>query len=154
MTPRQTVAAFYDAFRVHDSEAMAALYSENVEFRDPVFPSLRGKDAKGMWLMLCRKGESDLKLDYTILSATDKQVVVQWDARYTFRRGRVVHNQVLATLFVESGKICHHVDQYSLWKWSAQALGPMGCIFGWTSFFQKKIRHQAARTLQSYMAKA
>ena len=46
------IQRFYEAFQRSDAEAMAACYAPDVEFSDPVFGVLRGREAGDMWRML------------------------------------------------------------------------------------------------------
>ena len=49
------------------------------------------------------------------------------------------------------GTIVEHSDAFSLHKWSKQALGLPGELFGWNSFFQRKIKNQAKRNLLQFI---
>ena len=50
------------------------------------------------------------------------------------------------------GLIAEHVDEFSFWKWSRQALGPAGLALGWTPVLRTKVGDQARAGLQEYMA--
>jgi hypothetical protein len=52
---------------------------------------------------------------------------------------------------IADGKIVEHSDAFSLHKWSSQALGFMGRLLGWNSFFQRKIKNQARKNLLKFM---
>lgn len=54
--------------------------------------------------------------------------------------------------FAPNGLITEHIDRFDLWKWSRQALGPVGLVAGWTPFLQAKIRHQASDQLHAFLA--
>jgi hypothetical protein len=43
-----------------------------------------------------------------------------------------------------------HTDDFDIWKWSKQALGLTGYLFGWTGFMQNKIHRNALRSLKKY----
>jgi hypothetical protein len=51
-------------------------------------------------------------------------------ARYTFATGRVVHNVIEARFALRDGLIVQHVDSFGFWRWSRQALGPLGLARG------------------------
>jgi hypothetical protein len=147
----EVVSAFNEAFVQRNGPQMAAFYSDGVEFSDPVFPLLRGEEAKCMWRMLCAKS-SDLRVEYEILSHAGNKVQVKWQAYYSFGpAARKVHNSVIADLLVENEKILRHTDQFNFWKWSSQALGPVGFLFGWNPFLQRKVQAGAQKSLRSFL---
>ena len=49
-------------------------------------------------------------------------------------------NDVRATFRIEDGLIVDHVDGFSFWKWSRQALGTKGLLLGWTPFLRAQGR--------------
>ena len=123
---QQLVQTFYEAFARRDGHAMAACYADGIVFTDPVFPYLKGDEAKGMWKMLCGRS-ADLKVQFRLEDADSDTVIAHWDAYYTFTKtGRKVHNRITARLWVSDGKIERHVDDFSFWRWSRQALS-YGC---------------------------
>jgi ketosteroid isomerase-like protein len=146
----ETVKSFYEAFKAKDGSQMAALYADDVEFEDPVFKCLRGNEAKSMWLMLCLRAK-DILVDYKIITSDGNNLTVKWEARYTFdATQRLVHNKVTAELTIKDGKIIKHKDHFSFWRWSSQALGPVGILLGWSSFLQKKIQKKALTSLRTF----
>ena len=50
-----------------------------------------------------------------------------------------------------NNEIIEHSDAFSLHKWSSQALGFTGKLFGWNSFFQRKIKNQAKKNLLKFI---
>ncbi len=150
MNPTEIAKVFYEAFKRKDAQTMGELYSDEVSFSDPVFPRLKGEEARKMWRMLCSRS-ADLKIDYQVLLGRGQTVQVAWTAHYTFTQtGRAVVNQVLAELTVEEGKITVHRDRFSFWAWSRQALGPAGWLLGWSPLLKAKVRSQAKRSLQNF----
>ena len=120
-----TIQSFYQAFANRDPEKMVSFYSDDIEFTDPAFGTLKGERAKNMWRMLLesQKGKkfdvvfSDVKEDNTSGSA-------HWEAKYLFSQtGRSVHNKIDATFIIKDGKIVKHVDQFDTRKWASQAMG-------------------------------
>src|SRR5687767_14969424 len=110
---------------------MAACYSDDAVFSDPVFTDLRNGTVKDMWRMLCSRTE-DLKVDATEIEATDSEGSAHWIATYTFSTGNFVRNDIRAEFRFADGKIVEHHDTFSLSKWAGQALGLPGKLLGWT----------------------
>jgi hypothetical protein len=54
---------------------------------------------------------------------------------------------------IRDGKIIAHHDTFSLWRWSAQALGLSGYFLGWTSVVKRKISSMANANLRKFMEK-
>jgi len=150
-----TIQSFYQAFANRDPEKMVSFYSDDIEFTDPAFGTLKGERAKNMWRMLLesQKGKkfdvvfSDVKEDNTSGSA-------HWEAKYLFSQtGRSVHNKIDATFIIKDGKIVKHVDQFDTRKWASQAMGLKGWLLGGTSFFQKKLNAQTNKMLDKWESK-
>jgi ketosteroid isomerase-like protein len=151
-TNAETIASFYQAFQERDHVAMAACYHEDVHFSDPVFPNLRGDEARAMWHMLCDRG-TDLRVTFEDVTAEGDRGAAHWEARYTFSPTmRLVHNRVEASFVFQDGKILRHVDQFDLWRWTRMALGTTGTLTGWSGPAQSKVRKTAAHGLQRFMA--
>jgi ketosteroid isomerase-like protein len=148
----ELIRTFYRAFQKRDAEAMASCYHAEVEFSDEVFPLLRGRRAGDMWRMLCARGQ-DLEIEFRDVRAEGVSGSAHWDARYTFSKtGRHVLNRIDATFEFREGKIVRHVDRFDFWRWSRQALGPAGLLFGWTPILRKAVRRQAAAQLDAWTA--
>ena len=143
---------FYTAFQQKDYRIMNSCYCNDIVFYDPAFELLRGDEAKSMWEMLC-KNAKDFSLTYgNIIKLDDEYYTCDWIATYTFSKtGRKVVNSIRANMRFANGEIVEHSDAFSLHKWSSQALGLMGKLFGWNSFFQRKIKNQAKRNLLKFM---
>ena len=147
------IEEFYQAFQRRDAAAMGACYADDVAFSDPVFPSLRGEEARAMWRMLCERGK-DLALTFDGVEADDRAGRARWVARYTFGvTGRKVENRIQAEFTFEHGKIATHRDTFSFWRWARQALGPAGLLLGWTPLIRGKVRAQAAKGLAAFREK-
>src|ERR1700754_5202908 len=124
------VERLYAAFDRRDGDAMAALYAPDGHFRDPVF--------------------GDLTVELPEHDATS----AHWIAHYTFSAtGRPVVNDVRATFRIENGLIVDHVDRFSFWTWSRQALGTKGLLLGWTPFLRGKVGGTAKAGLDKFIAK-
>ena len=132
---------------------MNACYAPDVVFSDPVFPGLRGDEARAMWQMLCERGK-DLALTFDQIKADDRTGSAHWEATYTFSgSGRRVHNVIDAAFDFQAGRIVRHTDSFDLWKWAGMALGPRGQWLGWLPPVQAAIRQNARRGLEAFMKK-
>ena len=152
MSNSELVHRFYEAFARQDAEAMAACYHPEVRFSDPVFPELQGKRAGDMWRMLC-SAATDLRIEHSEVQADDSQGTAHWEAWYTFSAtGRHVHNIIDARFVFEDGLIKEHVDTFDFYRWTRLALGPTGWLLGWTPIVQNKVRAQAAKGLDKFVA--
>ncbi len=148
------VKRFYTAFQRLDAKTMNDCYSNDIAFYDPMFELLRGDEAKAMWEMLCGSAK-DFVLNFDhIKDLGDDYYNCNWTATYTFSKtGRKVTNQCKAYMLIKDGKIIEHSDGWSLQKWSSQAIGIMGTLFGWAGFFRKKLKNNARKNLWNYIAK-
>ena len=145
---------FYAAFAKRDGAAMAACYAPDVHFSDPVFTDLHGPEAGAMWRMLTERAE-DLRIEVPERGAEGDRGTARWIARYTFTQtGRPVVNDVHARFRFADGLITEHVDEFSFWRWSRQALGPVGLALGWTPMLRSKVRGQALAGLRQFRAAA
>ncbi len=143
---------FYSALRSRDPVAMGSCYHPEARFQDPVFPDLDAEEVRAMWTMLL-KGGTDLKFDFDVLEEHEGGGRVRWDAYYTFSStGRKVHNRALSQFQFKDGKILWQTDSFSFWRWSRQALGPLGWLLGWTPLLRDRVRARAASKLRKAMA--
>lgn len=152
LAPEALVKKFYTAFSNKDGQTMSSCYLPTVKFTDPVFPSLSGDDAGLMWRMLTSRAK-DLRIELNFCVAKDYAVTARWTAHYTFAKtGRPVINVISARFEIDpvTGLIARHVDNFDFWVWSRQALGFSGVVLGWSSFLQKKVQDEAARSLEAY----
>ncbi len=130
---------------------MAACYRKDAVFRDPAFGELDGKRAGEMWRMLTSRAE-DLSVDLAEHAADEAAGTAHWIARYTFTTtGRPVVNDVHAEFrFGDDGLIADHTDRFSFWRWSRQALGPVGFALGWTPILRAATRRRALADLERF----
>lgn len=144
------IREFYAAFALRDGEAMARCYHPEVFFSDPVFPKLAGDEAGDMWRMLVGRA-TDLEVTLDEVTAADDGAVARWTARYTFgRTGRKVVNRIRGMYAFRDGLVCRHFDSFSFWRWSSQALGPLGAVLGWSWPLKAMVRRDAARSLAKF----
>jgi ketosteroid isomerase-like protein len=149
----ELIHRLYAALGKRDAEAMAACYTDDAYFRDPVF-ELPNAGVRDMWRMLAARGK-DLAVEVSGVSSDGATGKAHWDASYTFSQtGRKVLNRIDAAFKFRDGLICHHIDTFDLWRWSRQALGVPGVLLGWSPFLQAKIRRNAAAGLAAFTAKS
>jgi ketosteroid isomerase-like protein len=151
-TNMELIEGFYRAFTRRDGAAMAACYSPQAHFRDPVF-ELDGARIGAMWRMLCDRG-ADLRIEFGNIRVDEATGSADWQAWYRFSAtGRPVHNIIHARFRFAGGQIVDHVDEFDFTRWSRQALGPAGWLLGWTPWLRAKVRAQAARALDAFVAR-
>jgi len=154
MSHANQVNRFYEAFANRDAAGMGACYHGEATFEDPAFGPLDRAAVCAMWAMLLGRS-ADLVVTHQMLDEAGSTVTAQWEARYTFTRtGRPVLNRITATFTFEDGLIRTHRDQFGFWAWAKQAFGPVGFLFGWTPWFQAKVRSEALHALAAYRARA
>ena len=145
-----TIERFYAAFDQHDGETMATCYAPGSTFRDPAFGELSGERAGNMWRMLTGRAE-DLKVELPEHEADATSGSAHWIATYTFSTGRPVVNDIRAEFrFADDGRFAEHVDRFSYWNWSRQALGPLGLVLGWTPLLPMMTRRKALEQLEAF----
>lgn len=151
-TNKELINKFYTSFQKLDYAGMNSCYNNDIIFFDPAFELLKGDEVRSMWEMLC-KNATNFSLTYgNIVELDDEYCTCDWVATYTFSKtGKKVINKVRANMRFAGGKITEHSDAFSLHKWSRQALGLSGELFGWNSFFQRKIKNQAKRNLIKFI---
>jgi ketosteroid isomerase-like protein len=146
------IDSFYQAFARRDHADMARCYAPDARFSDPAFGELHGDEVTAMWRMLCERGE-DLEIHVRDVEASGDRGSAHWDADYTFSTtGRKVHNEIDASFRFRDGLIGEHDDSFSLWRWSRQALGPIGLVLGWSPIVRSKVNGQARENLRAFMA--
>ena len=148
----QLIKTFYTNFQQLNWKGMVETYHPEIFFYDPVFENLEGPRAAAMWEMLVGRAK-DLTITFDHISAADGYGSCEWTAVYTFTStGRKVVNRVKARFTFRDGKIVEHFDDFNLRKWSSQALGIPGLLFGWSSLLHNKIRRQARQSLDKFIA--
>lgn len=153
MSQPTTLSRFYSAFAQRDWSTMGAYYADGARFSDPVFPDLDARGVRAMWKMLLTSG-TDLKVTFRVAEETAERGVCEWEAFYTFSKtGRKVHNIIRSEFELRDGLIVRQRDHFDLWRWSRQALGPMGLLLGWSPMVKNKVRASAAASLQRAMSK-
>jgi ketosteroid isomerase-like protein len=153
-TPNEAlIERFYSAFAARDGAAMAACYTPDATFSDPVFQGLTGDEPGAMWRMLTERAD-DLRIELLEHEADDQRGSAHWRANYTYSQtGRPVENDVHARFRFRDGLIAEHVDDFDLYAWLRQALGPTGTLLGWTPLLRRAVRRRAHGALDEYQQK-
>jgi ketosteroid isomerase-like protein len=112
---------FYEALASQDMEAVKQLYAPGATFRDPIF-ELKDGEAPAMWAGLFKTAKLE-RMTHEAPVVHGNQVTVAWHADYTVN-GNKVHNDSVATLVIQGGKIVSHRDDWSWKAWARQALAP------------------------------
>ena len=146
----ELIQRFYTAFNEHDGETMAACYTPDAHFWDPVFGDLNGAEPGAMWRMLTGRAP-DLRVELAEHSADSDVGTARWIAHYTFTQtGRPVVNDIRATFRFRDGLIADHRDEFDFTKWARQAIGILGLLPPVRSTVRKKAR----AGLDEYMSQA
>ena len=147
------ILGLYAALARRDGAAMAACYTPDATFSDPVFVGLKGAEVGGMWRMLCERA-TDLRVEASDIRADATTGTAHVEAWYPFSAtGRQVHNVISASFHFSDGKISAHRDHFDLWRWTRQALGAKGLLLGWSPLVQNVVRRQARASLERWMAR-
>ncbi len=146
-----TIERLYAAMGRHDGEAMAACYAPGALFTDPVFVGLSDGEPADMWRMLTARS-GDLRVELQEHDAEGDHGSAHWVAHYTFARtGRKVVNDVRSEFrFDAAGLVASQRDEFDFWRWSRQALGPVGLLLGWTPVLQHSVRDKARGGLAAF----
>ncbi|HEX9391113.1 MAG TPA: nuclear transport factor 2 family protein [Usitatibacteraceae bacterium] len=151
-THEYLIREFYAAFAQRDAAAMARCYHPDIAFSDPIFPMLHGADVTAMWAMLTSRAKGDFEIVLVEAAGDSEGGAASWEAKYTFTQtGRFVHNKIAARFAFRDGKIVRHIDRFSFWQWSRQALGPIGLLFGWSLPLKAMVRRKARASLAGFM---
>jgi ketosteroid isomerase-like protein len=150
----ELITRFYAALDAGDADTMAASYAPSAHFSDPVFTDLNGEEVGGMWRMLT-SASTDLAVVADEIQADETTGSAHWVARYTFRTGRKVVNDIRASFRFESGLISDHRDVFDFGNWSKQALGGPALVpVVGPAVMQPLVRRQAASQLRSFLGLA
>lgn len=149
------ITAFYEAFQQGNAQIMGDLYADNIEFHDPAFGRLKGKEAVAMWSMLIERSKGQLDIHFSDIVGTEQGGRAHWEAQYTFgKTKRKVHNKIDAKFEIQNGKITKHTDHFNFWKWSSMALGLPGMLLGFTPIIKKAVRKNVRHLLKKYLARS
>lgn len=152
MNHTEIINRFYTAFQQLDYKTMQSCYSDDAVFSDPAFGLLDTAHTRAMWEMLCKRAK-DFSLVYGNIQLLDEEYATcDWTASYVFSAtGRRVVNKVRAHMRLKDGKIIEHSDAFAIYRWSRQALGIPGLLFGWTAWMNRRVQKQARTSLEKFM---
>jgi hypothetical protein len=154
----QLIQTFYESFKKLDAEGMQKCYHSDIHFSDPVFPSLKGKEASAMWAMLIenlKKSNNPWRLEFSQIEANDVEGSSHWEAYYILSAtGRMVHNIIEAKFQFKDGLIIRHIDQFDFYRWARLGFGVTGMLMGWTPFFRDKVQSKVKFQLEKYLSKS
>lgn len=150
-----TIISFYEALSRKDAETMIQCYHKNVIFKDPAFGELNTNRVKNMWRMLCQSQlDKEFLVTYKNVKHANTSGSAEWEAVYYYgRQNKKVHNKIHAYFEFKDGLIFRHTDHFKLWNWACQALGPTGCLIGWTPYFKRRIQIQTNKMIDKFEAK-
>jgi ketosteroid isomerase-like protein len=148
----ELIQRFYAAFARRDGDAMAECYAPAAHFSDPVFVDLNDGEPGAMWRMLTGRSK-DLMVTLAEHEADENTGRARWLADYTFSNGNQVHNDVLARFRFQDGLIAEHIDSFSFYAWSRQALGGIGAVLGWTPLIRRMVRTKARAGLDEFLGR-
>ena len=146
------IKEFYTAFSKGNYKGMIYCYHEDIIFKDPAFGELHGDRAKTMWNMLLSNKTAAPEVSFSNVKVINETGSANWTAVYFYGpKKRKVINHVKANFLFKDGKIIKHTDNFNVWKWSSQALGPIGYLMGWSPFIKKKIKIIANTKLDNFV---
>lgn len=155
---------FYDAFARCDWKAMQTAYADEAVFVDPVFANLNAFEVRAMWQMLC-SGAKDFSLKIHRIECDSEPYIgpngenffyctADWEADYLFSAtNKKVNNKVRSYIKIFEGKIAEQSDKFNFYRWSRQALGFKGWLFGMTSPFRRAVTTKARNQLGIFIDK-
>jgi len=147
------IEEFYEAFKSHNYQGMIKHYHAEAKFWDPVFEDLPSNEVQAMWHMLVtRAKEIEIRYDDFKLDSELQRATIKWEAIYPYGpKRRIVHNKITSQFEILDGKIYRQKDTFDFKQWLGMALGPVGKIFGFTSFLQNKVKHTAQTGLKLFI---
>ncbi len=145
------IRTFYTALGDADIDRIRACYSPDIVYSDPIFGELRGERAALMWEMLLTRGGA-VAVTFDRIRADERTGSGHWIAEYRFN-GRPVVNSIESSFVFAGGRITEQRDTFSVRKWAAQALGPVGRVAGWAPPMQWSLHRTSVRRLDAYQHK-
>jgi hypothetical protein len=154
VTDRETIYHLYNCLQDRNIDGMLSCYHPNVVFHDPVFGELKRERLFYMWRMLLSRMGSNAKIEIQNVYALNKKATCSWSADYEYGRSKKkIHNEINSNFKFEGNRIISQSDSFDLYKWSKQANGLVGFLFGWTPTMQNMIVKQSNQFLDYYISK-
>lgn len=139
------------AYGNKDYPAIAKCYHQDVRFIDPIFGHIKGQNVFSMWKTLINNNNGKLKIKAIEILTTDYLGSAKWIITYKHSKtNRQIVNVITSNFHFKDGLIIKHVDDFDIWKWSKQAFGFSGYLFGWTGYMQQKLHDNALDTLRNF----
>ena len=151
------IVDFYAAFKRLDPAAMRAAYAPGACFSNPLFQLQGTEEIGALWAMVCaaidRKRVDQWRLEVSEVEATAHCGRARCQPHWRIRAsGRVVQGVTDAEFsFDRDGRILSHVERFSFWHWSRQALGLRGALLGWTPLWRDRVGAWARQSLRGYL---
>lgn len=151
------IVDFYAAFKRLDPAAMQAAYAPGARFSNPLFQLQGSEEIGALWALVCtaihRKRLDQWRLDVSEVEATAQRGRARCQPHWRIRAsGRVVQGVSDAEFsFDKQGRILSHVERFSFWHWSRQALGLRGALLGWTPLWRDQVGAWARQSLHAYL---
>ncbi len=144
----QVIRDFMTAFGDRDFETMARLYTNDIQYFDPLFGYLKNEEVIHMWKL--RYG-TEAEFGFEVGEITDfgdgyytAAYVVSW---HFGKRNKPVVQKMKAHIRVIDGRIPEHSDAFSVHDWCTQCFGLSGKLLGWNRFYQQAVKNKIRRQL-------
>ncbi|MFL9829379.1 nuclear transport factor 2 family protein [Flavobacterium sp. ARAG 55.4] len=151
ISSEKTIHQLYTSIAQGNLSAIDRCYSAAVKFHDPVFGKLTANKVPKMWKMLIQKSYEKPDIEYKIIKINEHTAEVKWKAVYIFgKKKRKIINNIHSVFHFKDGLIIKQNDDFNIWKWTRQAFGLSGFLFGWTGYMQRKIQMKAQSSLSTF----
>lgn len=152
--PTELIKQFYEGFAEKNAEKMNTCYHKDVTFEDPAFGKLSSERTHAMWQMLLLNKNAIQKVSFNNIQVNGTEGKANWIAEYEFGPNkRKVINHVKANFEFKDNLIIKHKDEFSMWKWSQQALGLAGILLGWSPLIKNKVQATTKQRLDLFIQK-
>ncbi len=144
----EIVNTFYEALNKGDIKTIRQLYHPEAVYKSEMF-TLKGQEVFALWYTASQP-EMNLKVECTSLKEVNNEVHTTWNISYQLSVvNRTVKLSEIGLFRFKDGKIIFHQDKYSFYSWCKQTFGPIGWLFGWTTWLKKRVSKQALKTINS-----
>lgn len=144
MNDKNLIIRFMEAFAVRDFSTMKELYSQDVQFFDPLFEYVSDGAAVDMWqfrFALCEVFE--LTFDNYNDEGEGYHTCyyrVKWN--WGKADNQVIDMKMKAYFRVRNNQITEHSDGFSVHEWCSQRFGWSGKLFGWNRIYQQSVKNK------------
>ena len=144
MNDKNLIIRFMEAFALRDFSAMNEMYSQDVQFFDPLFGYISEGAVVDMWqfrFALCELFE--LTFDNCNDEGDGYFTCVY---RVKWKRGKsdnqIIDMKMKAYFRVRENRIIEHSDGFSVHEWCSKHFGWTGKLLGWNRFYQQSIKNK------------